>query len=485
MSVPHSIPAQTPERDIALFRATLSGDLLTPQDPAYAQARRVWNGMVDRYPALIARCLSPQDVSGAVRFGRDHGLPIAVRGGGHNVAGLGTCDNGIVLDLSGMRDFALDAAAGTARVGPGHTWGSFDAAAAEAGLATTGGLISSTGVAGFTLGGGIGWLMRRYGLACDNLVAAELITADGERVYTDESQRPELLWGLRGGGGNFGVVTSFTFRLHPVTTVFGGMALYPAERAREVLNAFAELTATAPDGLTSLAAFITAPPAPFVPEGLQGRPAIAIVACYAGDPADGEATIASLRRIDPPAADLFGPIPYVALQSMLDAGAAAGLRNYWKSGYLRTLEPDFLDHLVERAVSAPSPLTQVHLHHMGGAVACVPGDQTAFAHRDASFALNLVGTWDAPGADDANISWVRETWEDLGTWTSGVYVNFLGAEGDDRVRAAYGDATYARLARLKRQYDPENVFHLNQNVHPAPGGSSAKQAIRIVEPFRQ
>lgn len=236
----------------------------------------------------------------------------------------------------------------------------------------------------------------------------------------------------------------------------------------DVDRPFAELTASAPHELTAMAAFITAPPAPFVPADLQGRSAIAIVACHTGDARDGEAELARLRRIGPPAADLFEPMPYTALQSMLDAGAPGGLRNYWKSGYLRTLEPDFLDHLVEPSVSAPSPLTQVHLHYMGGAVARVPSDQTAFANRDAAFALNLVATWDEPRADDANVAWVRRTWEDLGPWTSGVYVNFLGSEGDDRVRAAYGEATYGRLAELKRRYDPENVFHLNQNVRPAP-----------------
>ena len=466
MSVSHVAGSRIAQRDIATFRGQLSGDLLGPQDAAYGQARRVWNGMVDRYPALIARCLSTEDVIAAIRFGRDHELPIAVRGGGHNVAGLGTCDNGIVLDLSGMRSVELDAS--TARVGPGHSWGSFDAAASQAGMATTGGLVSTTGVAGFTLGGGLGWLMRRHGLACDNLLGATIVTADGALVAVDEKEEAELLWGLRGGGGNFGVVTSLTFAMHPVTTVVGGLTLFPADRAREVLSVYAELTASAPADLTTLAALTTAPPAPFVPEALQGRPAVAIAACHIGNPAAAERALAPIRALRP-AADLIAAMPYVGLQSMLDAAAPAGQRHYWKSGYLRTLEPTIIDALVEQAERMPIPFGQIHLHQMGGAVAEIAPDATAFAHRDAEFTLNILGTWEGTEGDEAGVAWAREAFGAIEPWTDGVYVNFLGVEGEDRVRAAYGPATHARLAALKRRLDPDNVFHLNQNVRPAAG----------------
>ncbi len=447
------------------------GAIVGPAHADYDTARRVWNGMIDRYPALIVRCAETADVAAAVRFAVDRGLPVAVRGGGHNVAGNATCDNGLVIDLSPMKRITVDREARIARAEPGLTWREFDAAAAQAGLATTGGLVSSTGIAGFTLGGGIGWLMRRYGLTCDNLLSAELVTVDGEPVTASERTNADLFWGLRGGGGNFGIVTEFSYRLHPVTSVFGGLVLHEASRAAEVLAFFRGFVAAAPDKLTALAAFLTAPPAPFVPAELQGKPAVALVVCYAGDLAEGEQIVAPLRRFGPPRADVIGPLPYPALQQMFDASAPAGLRNYWKSGYLRALDDGALETIVAHATQAPSPLTQVHVHQMGGAVGRVAPDATAFVHRRAPFVLNIVGTWAEPAADDANLMWVRDFWSAIEPATEGVYVNFLGEEGEERVRAAYSPGVYERLVALKDRYDSGNVLRFNQNVRPSRGAA--------------
>jgi FAD/FMN-containing dehydrogenase len=469
MSDQETTSRDLPKSALTALVSQVSGHLVRPSDPEYGDARRVWNGMIDRYPAAILRCESNADVAAGIRFAREAGLAISVRSGGHNVAGFGTCDNGLVLDLSRMRSVDLDPAAGVARIGGGHTWGSFDAALADAGLHTTGGLVSTTGVAGFTLGGGIGWLQRRHGLACDNLVGADVVTADGTVVRAGADGDPDLLWGLRGGGGNFGVVTSMTFRVHPVATVTGGMAMFPAARAAEVLQAFGELSASADHDLTLVAAMITAPPAPFVPADLQGRPAIALAACHAGDPAAGERALRPVKALGP-SADLLGPMPYNVLQTMLDPTAPAGQRQYWKSGYLRSLEPAFLTTLLEWSDRKPVPFGQVHLHQMGGAVARIGRQATAFAHRDAAFTLNIIGTWDRADEDEAGIAWARGAFGAVAPWTDGVYVNFLGSEGEDRIRDAYGSATYARLARLKRRLDPDNIFHLNQNIRPAAVG---------------
>ena len=361
------VPIMTPIRPelddaaVAAFAAEVDGLIIKPPDDAYGDARRVWNGMIDRYPALIVTCRSAADVAAAVRFGRANQLDIAVRGGGHNVAGFGTCDNGLVIDLSGLRDVVIDQEASTATVGGGNTWGTFDAASALAGLHTTGGLVSTTGVGGFTLGGGLGWLMRRYGLACDNLLAADVVTATGEVARASETDDPELLWALRGGGGNFGVVTSMTFRVYPISTVVGGLMLFPLERAREVLGAFSALCARASDDLTAMATIHTAPPAPFVPAQLQGHPAIAIAGCHVGQAAAADAELAAIRDLGP-TVDLFAPMPYTVLQSMLDATAPAGQRHYWKSGYAQSLDPGFVDALLESGSRMPMPFGQLHLH---------------------------------------------------------------------------------------------------------------------------
>jgi FAD/FMN-containing dehydrogenase len=452
---------------LAGLRKGFSGDLVLPGDGGYEPARKVWNGAIDRRPAVIARCRDARDVARAVIFAREHGLPIAVRGGAHNVAGHATVDDGLVIDLSPMRAVTVDPRRHRAVAEPGVTWGEFDAATSAFGLATTGGLVSTTGIAGFTLGGGIGWLMRAHGLTCDNLLSAEMVTAEGTTVTADAGTRRDLFWALRGGGGNFGVVTRFEYRLHSVSTVIGGLTLYPAALAGAALRHFRDVAASVPDELTTLFAFLTAPPAPFVPPGLQGKPAVAIVVCYCGDRATGSGAIAPIRAFGPPAADAIGEMPYTALQSMLDAGAPSGLRNYWKSTFVETLSDAAIDTMVERASRIASPMSQVHLHHMGGAVARVPSEASAFAHRSASFVLNVVAMWGDPGEDADNIGWARSFAAAMEPFSRGcVYVNFLGDEGDERIRAAYGEETYARLVDVKSAYDPDNVFRLNQNISP-------------------
>jgi FAD/FMN-containing dehydrogenase len=449
------------------FRSELEGELVLPRDAGYEAARRVWNGAIDRRPAAIARCTGRADVARALAFALREKLPVAVRGGAHNVAGNATVDSGLVIDLSRLKAIRVDAAARRAAAEPGVTWAEFDRAAAAFGLATTGGLISTTGIAGFTLGGGIGWLMRAHGLTCDNLLSAEVVTADGRTLQASEAENPDLFWALRGGGGNFGIVTRFEYRLHPVSSVTAGLVLHPAARASEMLRHYREIAATAPDALTMMFGFLTAPPAPFVPQRLQGKPAVAVLVCHTGDPAEGAELVRPIKAMGPPAADAIGVMPYTALQSMLDAGAPAGLLNYWKGAYLDELSDAAIETLVEHGARMGSPLCQLHVHQMGGAVARVAPEATAYSHRRAGFAVNVVGMWGDPSESDRHTGWARATAAALAPFaTGGVYVNFLGDEGEQRVRAAYSEGTYARLAELKAKYDPENVFRLNQNIRP-------------------
>jgi FAD/FMN-containing dehydrogenase len=445
----------------------LTGSVIVPGDEAYDEARKVWNGMIDRRPASIARCQTQEDVVASVNFARDKDLLIAVRGGAHNVAGNATCDDGIVIDLSRMKQVDVDPAARTARAQPGCTWADFDQATHPYGLATTGGLVSTTGIAGFTLGGGIGWLVRKYGLTCDNLRAVDIVTADGRQVHASESENADLLWGLRGGGGNFGVVTAFEYDLHPLTTVLGGLVLYPASRATEVLQFFREFVNTAPGELTCIAIFLTAPPAPFVPESLHHKPAIAIAACYAGSADEGERFVQPLRTFGPPVADLIGLMPYPVLQSMFDESAPYGLQNYWKSAFLDDLGDAAVDVLIGAAEEMRSPLSALHIHHLQGAVSRIRAEATAFGNRDARFVLNIVGTWPDPGDSVANTGWVRDTHAAISPYTNGSgYVNFMANEDQNHVRAAYSRTAYGRLVALKREYDPHNLFRLNQNIRP-------------------
>jgi hypothetical protein len=449
------------------FRDRFGGVTLTTGDDGYDETRALWNGWFDKRPVVIARCRTTDDVVSVVGFARESGIPLAIRSGGHSLAGLSSCDDGIMLDLSLMRDVVVDPDARTARVQPGATWADFDAATQAHGLAGTGGLISHTGVAGLTLGGGIGWLMRKFGLAADNLIGADVVTASGEIVRASSSEQPELLWGLRGGGGNFGVVTSFEFRLHPLGPVVGGLMGFPLDQGGDVLRRYRAWAAEAPDEFTTIAAVITAPPAPFIPPDLVGKKVVGLAGCWCGEQEGGQVALGPLRELGP-AFDVFGPMPYPTLQGMLDEGAPHGIRSYTRSGYLADLSDGAIDVALEHGANMRSPFSQLHLHHMGGAVARVGEDDTAFGNRRAAYAYNVNTMWMDPSEDDMQETSNREFSSALSPFsTGGVYVNFLGNEGEARIRAAYGDAKFQRLAELKRRFDPDNLFRLNQNIPPA------------------
>jgi FAD/FMN-containing dehydrogenase len=454
---------------IAELAETLRGELVRPGDPTYDETRAIWNGAHDRRPALIVRCAGVADVIRAVEFARSEDLLVAVRGGGHSIPGFSTCDGGIVIDLSPMRGIRVDPEARTARAQPGLTWSELDHETQAFGLAVTGGLVSSTGIAGFTLGGGIGWLMRKHGLTCDNLVSADVVTADGRLVHASADENAELFWGLRGGGGNFGVATSFEYRLHPVgPTVLAGAMFYPGERAAEILRFYREWTRDAPDELTTLVSLATAPPAPFLPEEWHGRRVVVIPALYAGPVQDGERAIRALRELGDPVADLIGPMPYAAMQSLLDPLWAPGAHNYFKAGWLRGLDDEAIDTLVRYHRTVTSPTTEIHVHHMGGAVARVPAHATAFGERGAPFLLNITASTPTADGFDEAVAWAQQLHGAIGpALTGGTYVNFLSAEGAERVQSAYGAGTYERLVALKDAFDPTNVFRLNQNIPPS------------------
>lgn len=450
-----TFPAET----FDALRDALTGALILPGDADYDSARAVWNAMIDVRPAAIARCASTADVVAAVNFGREQGLEIAVRGGGHSAAGLGTCEGGLVIDLGPMHYVEVDPEKQIAIAGGGTTWGQFDAATTAHNLATTGGAISTTGIGGLTLGGGIGWLGRLYGLACDNLIGAEVVLADGSVVTTSETERPDLLWGLRGGGGNFGIVTSFTYQLHPMEGVVAGPIFYPRERSGEALKHFREVTANAPDDQSTFLGLLSSP---------EGDPLTAFITVSASaDPAVAAPTHDQILELGPPLADMVGPMPYVALQSMLDAGMEAGIPVYWKAHFLSGLDDGAIDVIVDWGDRANSPLSVILLEHLGGAVGRVPAHATAFAHRDAAYNLAIIGRWADPADADATIAWTRGFHDAMAPYATGVYMNYLGVgDGSERVREAYDEDAYARLAALKREYDPQNLFHRNQNIRP-------------------
>ena len=457
----HSI-ATIPSETIDALGAELRGRLLLPGDADYDEARRVWNGMIDRRPAMIVRCAGVSDVMAAVRFAGAQDLVVAVKGGGHNIAGNAVCQDGVMIDLSPMRSVYVDPQARTARAEGGATWGDFDAATQAFGLATTGGLISTTGVAGLTLGGGIGWLMGSYGLACDNVLSFDVVTASGALVKASAEQNPELFWGLKGGGGNFGVVTSFEFRLFPVAPLFAGMLLHPLERAVDALERFHAFVQEAPDEVGALAGFVTAPDA---------GPVLALILVYNGPVEDGERLFAPLRAFGPPILDNLAATPYRVIQTMFDAGAPAGLRNYWKSSFLKALPRDAMKILVERFRQAPSPRCKMFVECIGGEAGRIAREDTAFDHRHSPFNLLILGGWETESGDAQNIAWTRETWKVMQPFAcEGVYVNYLNEETDEgsaRVEAAYGPQKLARLAALKARYDPGNLFRMNQNVRPS------------------
>jgi FAD/FMN-containing dehydrogenase len=448
---------------------TFRGQLISADDADYHIARAVWNGAIDRRPRLIARCIGNADVVTAVRFARDHDLEIAIRGGGHNVAGTAVCDDGIVIDLSAMRAVRVDPADRRAWVQGGALWGDVDYETQAHGLATTGGIVSHTGVAGLTLGGGIGFLMRKYGLTSDNLLAAEVVTADGSVVRASSDEHPDLFWALRGGGGNFGVVTSFEFRLHPVgPTVMAGPVFWAADDAIEVLRFYRDFVRDAPDELGTIVRFGAIPPLPVIPEHLHWRPAVMVGTCYAGPIEDGEQVLRPLRAFRTPLLDLVGPLPYVEFQSAMDSTVAHGWHYYWKSTHLPELSDDLIDVITGHAFSCSSPRSYVLMFHLKGAVGRVAEGATAFGNRQASHAITLDGVW-RPGENfgDRDTAWAREFFAALSRFREGVYVNFLGGDEDtERVREAYGDSVYDRLVDVKTTYDPDNIFHHNQNIRP-------------------
>jgi FAD/FMN-containing dehydrogenase len=450
------------------LRQAIRGEVVTPGDPGYDAARSIWNGMIDRRPRLIIRCSGVGDVVSAIQFARSQDVEVAVRGGGHSLPGFSTVDDGLVIDLRAMNGIQIDPDARRVVVQGGATWGEVDHDTQAFGLAVTGGLVSTTGVAGFTLGGGIGWLMRRYGLACDNLVAVDLVTADGRLVHASESEHPELLWGLRGGGGNFGVVTSFEFQLHRVgPTVFAGPVFYPGDQAAQVLRGWRACISEVPDEMTTLVNLGTAPPLPFLPDSVHGQKVVVVVSAYCGPLHEAAEIAAPLRRLGDPIADLVGEMPYTAIQSLVDPLFAPGARNYFTSRYLNDLPDAAIDRLVRLHGPAGSPTSEIHLHQMGGAVARVSEDATAYGNRRARFVVNVAARWADPATDDSQMQWaheVRDAIEPFGT--GGAYVNFLGV-GDDGARVAYGGNTRARLAAVKAIWDPTNVFRLNQNIQPA------------------
>ena len=445
------------------------GRLITIHDAEYDTARAVWNGVIDRRPRLIARCIGTADVVAAVRFARDHDLEIAIRGGGHNVAGTAVCDDGIVIDLSAMRAVRVDPIDRRAWVQAGALWGDVDHETQAYGLATTGGIVSHTGVAGLTLGGGFGWLMRKHGLTVDNLLAVDVATADGELLRASEDEHADLFWALRGGGGNFGVVTSFEFRLHTVgPTVLAGPIIWDVSDAREVLRCYHDFIRDAPDELGTVVRFGTAPPLPVIPENLHWHPVVMVGTCYAGPIEDGEQVLRPLRAVRTPLLDLVGPAPYVGFQSALDSTVVHGWNYYWKSTHLPDLGDDLIDVIVEHAFSCSSQRSYAAMFHLKGKVSRVAEGDTAFGNRQASHAITLDAVW-RPGEDfgERDTSWARRFFAALGRFREGVYVNFLGGDEDaGRVREAYGDGVYDRLVDVKTRYDPDNVFHHNQNIRP-------------------
>ncbi len=452
--------------------AGVAGPVLVPGEPGYDEARRVWNGAIDRRPSLIARCRTADDVLAALRFGREHELEIAVRGGAHQVAGHAVCDDGLVIDLSEMRRVEVDPAHRAARAQGGALWGDVDAGTQAHGLATVGGIVSHTGIGGLTLGGGIGWLVRRHGLTADNLLSATVVTAEGDVIAAGDDRNPDLLWGLRGGGGNFGIVVEFEYRLHPVASLLCGPVLWPLEDAAEVLRRYSAWCATAPAEAMTIVALRKAPALPLIPDPIHGRLVCQIGMAFAGDLASGERVLAPLRSVGSPLADLVELRPYAALQTMFDATVPHGWHYYWRSTELNSLDDPAIDLMVEHTARIGSPRTYALLFQLGGAIGDTAEDATAYSHRHARFNLNINGVWtpeQAPERADPETAWTRAFFDAMEPYQVGVYVNFLDDEGPARVRQAYGDQKYPRLVRLKDRLDPDNVFRNNQNIPPSQG----------------
>ncbi len=445
------------ERERERLAQQIRGRVISSDDEQYDALRRVFNGSIDKRPLLIIQCLGAADVIHAVRFAREHDYLVSVRGNGHNVAGNAVCDDGIVIDLSCMKSIRIDLKKRTARVEPGVTWREFDSEAQLHGLATPGGTVSSTGIAGLTLGGGIGWLLGKYGLTCDNLLAADVVTADGQLITTSKRERSELLWALKGGGGNFGVVTSFEYQLHPVGQILGGSLIYPLQRAHEVLRLYRSLTSQAPDELTAFASFVTLG---------SGLPVMTIDLCFLGPAAMGKKILRPLYAIEP-LHDLVKPMSYCELQTMFDAPFGAGLLSYWKSLFLPQFEDEVIDRIVDAFKRVPSAKTKLFIDHIHGVAKKIPNSATAFSHRDANYSLLIASNWVDSLETEKNRNWTQDLFGAAKPFSDQrVYVNYLGEEGQERVIEAYGLEKYQQLAAVKRKYDPMNFFKMNQNIQP-------------------
>jgi len=442
------------------LKASLHGPLLSPGDTSYEEVRKVWNGMIDRRPALIARCAGVADVIAAVKFARTHEVLVSVRGGGHNAPGNAVCQGGLMIDLAGMRSVRVDPMRRTARAEGGATWGDFDRETQAFGLATTGGSVSDTGIAGLTLGGGLGWLAGKYGLSCDNLLSIDLVTADGKLLIASATENADFFWGLRGGGGNFGVVTSFEYQLHPVGPLLAGMVLYPFSKAKEALTLYRDFATAIPDEVNTIGGLLTSP---------DGEPVVAIAVCYNGGCEAGEKVLRPLRAFGPPLADHISPMPYCQVQTLLDAATVRGRRYYMKSNMMQGISDDAIDTLAERFAAIPSPFSFVFFQQLGNAANRVDATATAFSHRGALCEWGCLSSWIDAAADDVNVRWTRELAEVMRPFTTGSdYVNQIGLEtdeGSERIKAAYG-ANYERLVAVKNKYDPTNLFRHNQNIKP-------------------
>jgi FAD/FMN-containing dehydrogenase len=455
------------EKSIFDFSYSIHGQLLQPHDPDYHVARKVYNGMFDKHPAFIARCADAEDVIASVNFAREHGLLLAIKGGGHNAAGLGMCDDGFVIDLSLLKEISVDPSAKTALVQAGCTLGELDRATHEFGLAMPGGIISTTGVSGLTLGGGLGYLTRHYGLSIDNLLEAEVVLADGSLVKASESENPDLFWAIRGGGGNFGVVISFLFKLHPVHTVYGGPTLWDISDAKEVLYWYRDFIKKAPVDLNGFFAFMTVPPGAPFPEHLHLKKMCGIVWCYTGPIEKADEVFKPIRQFKTPALDFAGPIPFPALQSMFDGLYPPGLQWYWKADFVNELSNEAIDLHIQHAMKLPSMHSTMHLYPVNGVAAKVSRDNTAWNYRDATWAEVIVGVDPDPANKDAITSWARNYWNELHPYSAGgAYINFMMDEGETGIKTSYAD-NYEKLVRIKTKYDPENLFRVNQNIKPA------------------
>jgi FAD/FMN-containing dehydrogenase len=454
---------------VETLRERFQGEIVRPSDAGYDDVRKIWNAMIDRHPALIARCKSSNDVIDALSFARDNHLSLSVRGGGHNVAGTAVCEDGLMIDLSLMKDIQVDPERGTATAQPGVVFSDLDQATQPYGLAVPGGIVSETGIAGLTLGGGFGWLTRKYGFTCDNLISAEIVTADGKLLSASATENSDLFWGIRGGGGNFGIVTSFKYQLQAVgPEVLAGTIIYSLESAADALRFFRDFTASAPEELGTMAVFRLAPPAPFIPKELHGKPVLAIIVCYIGSVADGERVLQPLRGFGSPIFDGIKRTPFAIHNSSLDAGQPAGMNYYWKSEYITEIADNAIETLVAFAANMTSPYSRLAVFQIGGAIQRFDEQAMAVSHRNAEYVIAINTGWDDPKDTEKQIQWTRDLWTAIRPFSSGgVYVNFLSADDEeDRVRAAYGATKFEHLVHLKSKYDPHNLFQMNQNIKP-------------------